>query len=173
MKSHFSLPLKTVVLGLLGLGVGLGGLRAGTVAAQAWPDWSGTPLYGEIDLMSGFTPDPYSIDVVAGGTTEVGSLSLGGGCTGFITAEQPDFRVWYQAGSYPLSFFVESDADTTLVINGPGSEWFCNDDFNGANPAVIFTSPASGQYDVWIGVYGQSATHEAVLHVTEYDLTGE
>ncbi|WP_199324791.1 hypothetical protein [Phormidium sp. FACHB-1136] len=172
MKLYFSSPLKTAALGLLGLGIGLGCLKAGTVIAQAWPNWDGTPLYGEIDLWSGFEPDPYIVDVLAGGSTDVNSLSLGPGCTGFITAEQPDFRVQYEAGNYPLSFLVESAADTTLVINAPDSQWYCNDDFNGANPMVMFDYPESGQYDIWIGHYSDGSTHEATLEITEYNLMG-
>ncbi|QQE67095.1 hypothetical protein GFS31_38020 [Leptolyngbya sp. BL0902] len=171
MKSHAFSPLKTAALGLLGLSAGLGCLKAGSVIAQAWPNWSGTPLYGEISLWSGFEPDPYTVDIVAGGSSSVSSMGLGSGCTGFITAEQPDFRVHYEAGQYPLSFLVESSADTTLVINGPGAGWYCNDDFDGANPMVMFSAPASGQYDIWVGVYGSSSTHGATLYVTEYDLT--
>lgn len=168
MKRYFSSPLKTVALGLLGLGAGLGCLKAGTVLAQAWPNWSGTPLYGEVHLWSGFEPDPYQVNVVAGGSTDVRSLGLGGDCTGFIAADQPDFRVRYEAGNYSLSFLVESAADTTLVINGPGTEWYCNDDFNGPNPMVMLDYPESGQYDIWIGHYGDSSTHKAMLSISEY-----
>ncbi|MEB3291149.1 MAG: hypothetical protein VKI82_14625, partial [Leptolyngbya sp.] len=169
MKQAFSSSLKSAALGLLGFSVGLGCLKAGTVLAQAWPNWDGEPLYGEIYLQSGFTPDPYSVEVWAGGSTNASSLGLGGDCTGFIAAEQPDFRLQYEAGSYPLSFLVESAADTTLVINGPDTGWYCNDDFNGVNPLVYLQRPSSGQYDIWIGNYGDTSTHEAILYITEYE----
>lgn len=172
MKTQFTRPLKTVGLGLLGIGFGLGCLKASTVIAQALPNWSGSPLYGEVELWSGFEPDPYLVDVVAGGETDAASLDLGWGCTGFIAADQPDFRVHYEAGDYPLSFFVESAADTTLVINAPDSQWYCNDDFDGTNPLVMFDYPESGQYDIWIGHFGDGSTYEATLEITEYDLTG-
>lgn len=168
MQRAVSSPVKFAALGLLGLGVGLGCLKTGTVLAQAWPNWAGDPLYGEAYLQSGFTPDPYTVDVVAGGSTDAGSLGLGGDCVGFIAADQPDFRVQYEADSYPLSFLVESAADTTLVINGPGAEWYCNDDFNGMNPGVYLQRPPSGQYDIWIGHYGDTSTHDATLYITEY-----
>ncbi len=172
MKTRFLRPLKTVGLSLLGVGLGLGCLKTGTVIAQAWPNWDGTPLYGEVDLWSGFDPDPYLVEVEAGGETNVESLGLGSGCTGFIAADQPDFRVQYELGDYPLSFYVESAADTTLVVNAPDSQWYCNDDFEGANPMVMFDYPESGQYDIWIGHFGDSSTHDATLGITEYDLTG-
>jgi hypothetical protein len=176
IRSSFRFSSATVRLGLVGLGLGLGFLTASAVIAQSWPDWSGEPLYGEVDLYSGFTPDPYLIDVDAGGDTDVGALGLGGDCTGFISAEQPDFRVNYDASEYnasSLSFMVESASDTTLVISGPDSSWYCSDDFNGSiNPMVMFTYPESGQYDIWIGHFGDSSTHPAELYVTEYDLTG-
>lgn len=168
MKTNTTQMAKTLGLGLLGLGLSLAGLRAGTAMAQ--PDWSGTPLYGEIELYGGFTPDPYVIDVVAGGDTESAELGLGSGCVGFITTTQPDFRVYYTPDGYPLSFLVESAADTTLVINGPDSQWYCNDDFDGTNPMVMFSSPSSGQYDIWVGHFGDTSTHDATLYITEYDL---
>ena len=111
--------------------------------------------------------------MLAGGSTDVDSLNLGSSCTGYINAEQPDFRVQYEAGDYPLSFLVESVADTTLIINAPDAQWYCNDDFDGANPMVMFDYPESGQYDIWIGHYGDGSTHAATLEITEYNLMGE
>lgn len=171
MTTYTRTTAKVLGLGLLGLGIGLGCLKAGAVIAQALPNWDAPARYGEIDLMNGFTPDPYTVDVVAGGDTNASNLGLGSGCTGFIATDQPDFRVYYEAGSYSLSFLVESAVDTTLVINGPNAQWYCNDDFEGTNPMVMFDYPESGQYDIWIGRYGSSSTSDAMLYITEYDLT--
>ena len=171
MKTYTRKTTKFLGLGLLSLGIGLGCLKAGTVLAQAWPNWDAPARYGEINLMNGFSPDPYEVDVIAGGSTSTDSLGLGNGCTGFIAADQPDVGVSYEAGSYPLSFLVESAADTTLVINGPDGQWYCNDDFDGANPMVMFSAPESGQYDIWVGHYGDSSTYDAKLYITEYEVT--
>ncbi len=83
-------------------------------------------------------------------------------------SEAPDFRVSYTAGSLPLAFRTVSTSDTTLIINGPDGSWSCDDDsFGDGDAQVVFRQPRSGVYDVWIGVYGASATAQAVLGITE------
>ena len=45
----------------------------------------------------------------------------------------------------------------------------CNDDTGGSlNPGVTYRTPASGQYDVWVGVFG-SDTPTARLRITEME----
>lgn len=172
MKNSLRSSLRPWSLGLLGLGLGLGCLGMGAAIAQeVWPNWQADPLYGTVDLDTGFTPDPYVMDLQAGGSTDVGPLDLGDGCVGYVAANQPDLRLNYNAGdTYPLSIMVESESDTTLVISGPDGGWYCNDDFDGYNPMVMFEYPDSGQYDIWVGHYGDDSTHPAQLHITEYDL---
>lgn len=120
--------------------------------------------YGEITLNASFTPDPYTVNVMAGGS--INASSLGNGCRGFI-ADAPTFQLSYTAGTWPLHFSVLSSADTTLVINGPNGQWYCDDDTNGLNPVVTFPAPApGGTYDVWVGTYGQG-TASAVLYLSE------
>jgi len=122
------------------------------------------PAFGTLNLSSGFANDPRTVNVTAGGQRN--ASGLGDGCVGSI-ADAPDVRVNYQAGSLPLNFFVTAGEDTTLVINGPDGQWYCNDDTNGVNPVVTFAQPDSGQYDVYIGHYGQGAHIPAQLHVSE------
>ena len=57
------------------------------------------------------------------------------------------------------------------MINGPDGRWYCDDDGGnaGMNPAVRFGSPGSGQYDVWIGTYGNASNQQAQLYVSELD----
>ncbi|MEQ9812541.1 MAG: hypothetical protein RLO50_07140 [Azospirillaceae bacterium] len=138
-------------------------LVSGAALAQ---DFSLTPTFGEAELDTGFMPDPQAVTLAAGGDIDAAS-SIGEGCVGFI-ADAPDFRLYYSAGStYDLAFFVQSDADTTLVINAPDGSWHCNDDADGLNPAVGFDQPMSGQYDIWVGTYAEGAFPAAVLAVTE------
>ncbi len=158
----------------LGLGLSLAAAQPQAIAqvetaiggTQLAQNISGTPLYGSFNLRAGFTPDPFTVNVTAGGGTNAATLGIGSGCVGNITTAQPDVRVNYQSGSLPLSFFVRSNADTTLIINGPDGRWYCNDDFDGLNPRVRFNRPASGQYDIWVGTFG-SSTAPATLGVTE------
>jgi len=137
-------------------------LCAGSASAQ---NAGLTPNFGSIQLRAGFTPDPYTVNIVAGGSVD--GSRLPGSCTGHIS-DAPDFRVSYTAGSLPLAFRTVSTSDTTLIINGPDGRWSCDDDsFGDGDAQVVFRQPQSGVYDVWIGVYGASATAQAVLGITE------
>lgn len=135
--------------------------------ASAAQDYSLSPSYGSVSLQAGFTPDPYTVSLQSGGSIDAGAR-IGNGCRGYV-ANAPDFRVQYSAGSLPLIISVASSADTTLVVNGPGGQWYCDDDSgnSGLNPSLNFGSPRSGQYDIWVGTYGNSSMQSATLHISE------
>jgi len=134
---------------------------AGAASAQ---DASLTANFGEISLSAGFTPDPYRVNITAGGSVNGGNLP--GSCVGMIS-QAPDFQVSYRAGSLPLVFRTMSSADTTLIINGPDGRWYCDDDsFGDGDAEVRFGRPQSGVYDVWVGTFG-GGTARATLLITE------
>ncbi|MBL8531565.1 MAG: peptidase S1 [Hyphomonadaceae bacterium] len=143
----------------------------GDQTAGGLPDWQLDPTYGAVDLVSGFLPDPHTIDILAGGELDARALGVPG-CVGSI-ARAPDYRVNWTAGSgqLPLIFSVNSGADTTLVINDPHDNWVCDDDGGeqGLNPSVRFVSPVSGQYDVWVGTYAAGQLQQSTLHVSEVE----
>lgn len=140
-------------------------LTAGAAAAQ---NWQGDPNYGNVHLASGFTPDPYNVQVVAGGAID-SRAALGAACPGFI-ANNPDFDLYWTAGSgsLPLVISADSTTDTTLVVRTPGGQWLCEDDggHNGMNPGLRIDHPASGVYDIWVGTYSQGNA-AAVLSISE------
>lgn len=140
------------------------GLAASPASAQ---DWQLNPNYGTVTLQSGFTPDPYVVNLQSGGDLNVANNISG--CLGWIT-RQPDYRLNWIAGNLglPLIISVGSNADTTLVINGPNTQWYCNDDGGqGLNPSISWSNPASGQYDIWVGTYGGPTLYPAQLHISE------
>jgi hypothetical protein len=149
---------------------GLAAALLGAPAALA-QDASLTASYGEITLRSGFTPDPYRVNLTAGGTIDTSKML--NNCVGKV-AHAPDLQVYYTAGNLPLYIRTESDIDTTLVVNGPSGEWYCDDDSGGGvNAQVNWSNPATGVYDIWVGTYG-SSTGPATLLITElaYDGNG-
>lgn len=160
--------MNHIVIGAIGAVAALGA----TLPTLA-QNYSRNPAFGTYRLGAGFTPDPYAINVRAGGRRDAGAL--GAGCTGSI-ADAPDVRVHYQAGSFPLSFTVRSGADTTLVVNDPNGRWHCDDDSatdhdaraGGLDPYVRFERPLDGQYDIWIGHYEGGTGVPARLLITEY-----
>lgn len=142
------------------------GMAGGPAVAQ---DVSGSPIYGQTRLNAAFSGDPRTVDLTAGGSVNVGN-TIGGSCAGYV-ANSPDYRVSYSSGGLPLSFYATSNSDTTLVVNAPDGRWYCNDDFRGVDPAVRFNQPQSGQYDIWVGTFGQSSV-SARLHITELEPFG-
>ncbi|MEQ9812586.1 MAG: hypothetical protein RLO50_07370 [Azospirillaceae bacterium] len=152
---------------LTAIGLALAIAPAAMTSAMA-QDPSLPSTYGDNSLVTGFTPDPATATIDAGGPIDV-SATLGGPCVGFV-ADAPDLRLFYEAGdTFPLIFYVDSGADTTLVINAPDGEWWCNDDADGLNPEIFFDQPLSGQYDIWVGTYTPGSFPEATVFVTELE----
>ena len=146
-----------------------GAMLAGLVVAgpaTAQPNPNGTPNYGTVTLNNGFTPDPRVVSLRAGGDQPANRA--GSNCAGFITSA-PDVRLQYSAGSLPLIISVAANSDTTLVVNAPDGNYYCNDDggVNGSNPAIRFNSPQSGRYEIWVGTYRSGSSQPARLHISE------
>lgn len=139
---------------------GTNGTSSG-VTPNVWAD----PLYGTLDLASGFHPDPQVRNIDAGGN-DANPIS-GTGCSGYINAERPDLDVNYTPGRYPLVFYARSNSDTTLLVNLPDGSWVCSDDASGHDPMIRLDSPAAGNYNVWVGTYSEGATQKAGLYVSE------
>lgn len=123
------------------------------------------PSFGTVNLNANFNPDPFTVNVTAGG--QVPAERLGGAqCVGTI-ADAPDVRLNYRAGNLPLYISATSRADITLVINLPDGRWACNDDFQGTDPGIVFRTPQSGQYDIWVGHYDRGSRVPAQLRISE------
>jgi len=129
------------------------------------------PTFGSVTLAAGFTPDPFTVDMVSGG--EVAATYLGGECTGHA-AMAPDFRLEWTGSSPELRIFfsAEDGGDTTLLINGPDGSWVCNDDAEPGvvDPMIVFRNPAAGGYDIWVGSFEVGAFVPGQLHITELEL---
>lgn len=147
---------------------------AGGASAQ---DVRQDPTYRTLDLRSGFTNDPVAIAVQSGGGVDAAALNHEqhvGTCSGNV-GSPPDVRLNYTAGQLPLIISVDSQSDTTLVVNGPDGQWYCDDDSGHGplNPSITFAHPGSGQYDIWVGTYNGNGhgreLHPAQLNISELD----
>jgi hypothetical protein len=125
-------------------------------------DFSLTPNFGSHSLSTGFTPDPWTLELTSGGSLNSSSV----GCTGWVTAA-PDAEVSWSGTSSFLRIFVTASEDTTLIINDPAGQWHCSDDVYGSNPAIDFSSPTEGTYDIWVGSYSSDDFISSTLYVTE------
>jgi hypothetical protein len=132
-------------------------------------DYTLTPTFGSVDLVSGFSNDPYTEQIVAGGDVDA-AAALGSPCIGFV-ASAPDYRLMYTSGQYNLRVFFAGEADTILVINTPDGGWYCDDDSGGdLHPLIDFPEPLSGQYDIWVGAYDNGQLVNGTLTITEMDI---
>jgi hypothetical protein len=137
---------------------------AGNDAAAGGIDVGAAPVYGDVTLSSGFTPDPHVVNVTPGGNNDAATVNSA--CSGMV-GSAPDVDLYFTAGNLPLYVFADSADDTTLLINTPNGDWICDDDSAlGLNPGVVFKAPASGLYDIWVGRFGD-ASGSATLNISE------
>ncbi len=127
------------------------------------------PIFTNIILSPRFTPDPQLLRGISGGELSARIVAdrlntSTGPCVGFVD-RQPDHIITLTEYFDYLSVEVESPEDTTLVISGPGGTW-CNDDFQGKNPAIIGQWLA-GRYSVWVGSYERNKFHPYIIRLTE------
>ncbi len=135
---------------------------AGAASAQ---DYNSAPNYGVVRLSPGFRPDPHMVSLRAGGSID--ARTRFSDCRGFIT-QAPDIRLfWDGNGSLPLRLSVTSNADTTLVVNGPGGEWYCDDDSGGGTNPAVALNPTAGRYEIWVGTYSAGTSQPAYLAISE------
>ena len=89
------------------------------------PEVSLEPEFGSVSLRAGF--EPIRIRPVPGGRLGPGRRP-GEGCGGYINPLRPDYRFTTRRESFSLRIFVESDVDTTLIVNDPAGDFHCDDD---------------------------------------------
>jgi hypothetical protein len=132
------------------------------VASNSGPNPFTDPTYGRVSLRAGFTPDPWTRDILAGGSIDLSNF----GYSGFV-ATAPDLVLNYTPSSnFSLIMKGESSDDTVMLIFAPDGQWYYNDDTNGLNPQITFESPQAGEYRIWIGTYSDELS-QAKLLITE------
>lgn len=138
-------------------------------AAASAQDISATPVYGTLNLSAGFSPDPQERSLSAGGSHQT---SLGG-CDAYIYSAAPDYDLNYQAGSLPLIISATSDSDVLLLVNTPDGRWHCDDDSGeGLDPMLTFSSPQSGNYNIWVGTYSNRSGNLPAARLLISELSG-
>jgi hypothetical protein len=103
-----------------------------------------------IPLATGFMPDPVTASGVSGGPVQ--AQMVNSSCRGYIPMHAQQ-RVMLQT---PMAFFrvwVNSAADTTLLVRAPNGQIFCADDTWGTNPGVDIQGAIPGSYEIFIGSY--------------------
>ncbi len=136
-------------------------------------DIAASPYYGSAELSAGFTPDPHTVTISAGGSVDVSSAQYGNECNGYASSA-PDYQLnWSGNSSHLQIYFVAASMasitdDATLIINNPDGAWLCNDDSETSlNPGVTISNPGAGRYDIWVGSYAQGKFISGDLNITE------
>ena len=86
-----------------------------------------------------------------------------GYCDGYVRS-QPNHVIKLESFFDSLRLEVESSADTTILVKGPGGVW-CNDDAGSANP-IIEGQWQPGIYQVWIGSYQANSNNKYRIRIT-------
>ncbi|GCL38924.1 MULTISPECIES: hypothetical protein [Sphaerospermopsis] len=127
------------------------------------------PIFGDITINRQFSPDPLTVRGMSGGSVPASKVNgetetPTGSCTGFVDEDQDHTLKLLSKFDY-LKLQVESKADTTIMIKGPGGIW-CNDDFDGKNPGIV-GEWLEGIYKIWIGSYEKEKYFPYTLKITE------
>ncbi|MEO0466112.1 MAG: hypothetical protein AAF216_06180 [Pseudomonadota bacterium] len=132
-------------------------------------DYTADANFGSVELESGFLPDPHTVQITSGGSVDLAMAIDAEVCAGYATSN-PDLKLhWTDESAGLLSLWVESEGDTTLVINDSFGNWHCDDDSaGGTNPLVELDTSASGQFDIWVGSYEADANYAATLYISEF-----
>jgi hypothetical protein len=113
-----------------------------------------------VELTGGFGPESHNVTVYAGGGIDASTIA--NGCVGMV-GESDSVTLSFTAYGGPLVISAYSEADTSLVVNGPDGRWYCNDDTEGLNPRVNWNSAQSGVYNIRVGAVSSSAQDVPVV----------
>ena len=112
--------------------------------------------------------NPLTVEGVSGGTinaieiTQIEKTATGY-CDGFV-ARQPNHILKLNSFFDFLRVEVQSPADMTILIQGPGGVW-CNDDSENTNP-IIEGQWQPGIYKLWIGSYQPNSNNNYRIQIT-------
>ena len=122
----------------------------------------------KITVDDSFISQPFNIEGISGGrftATEITKTenTATGYCDGFVD-RQPNHILKLNSFFNFLKIEVQSPADTTILIKGPGGIW-CNDDSDTPNP-IIEGQWQPGIYQVWIGSYQANSNDNYRIRIT-------
>ena len=121
-----------------------------------------------ITIDQGVTRNPLLVHGVSGGSLAALEVArteqtATGYCDGFVN-RQPNHILTLKKFFDFLKIEVDSRADTTIVVQGPGGIW-CNDDTNNTNP-MIEGQWQPGVYKIWIGSYQENDSNNYRIRIS-------
>ncbi|RMF82190.1 MAG: hypothetical protein D6737_02775 [Chloroflexi bacterium] len=137
------------------------------------------PRYGIVELESGFSPDPYELEIVAFADAGYDIESLVDGDCGGYVGGNPDLIVdWQEATDNYLSvnFFPDVldisliEDRSAMVIRAPDGRWYCA---SGRVPEILVRDVIPGMYMVWTGTREHGVEIEGTLTIEELTTVSE
>lgn len=150
-------------LAVSAVGAAMALFTAGSAYAQQCPDWQLNGIPVATDAETAWVPQQYPM--YAGGALDLSLCTSVPNGRGHVTAA-PSFSISYDARNTgrALEFRVDSQCDTTLLVNDATANWqFSDDDGGTVNPRLRLADAASGRYDVWVGTYGAEACQATLV----------
>lgn len=117
-----------------------------------------------VQINSGFRPDPVALRGTAGGPVD--GTSINAECRGHFP-QQPQHRITTN-GLNPVRFFTMAagNEDVTLAIVTPTRTVYCDDDGGGNRQAMLDVRLPPGTYDVYVGTYASGEARPYSLIAT-------
>jgi hypothetical protein len=144
----------------------MGGANPPNPQTAAGPlDPTQRPMFGAIDLRGALRAPRTAMGNTRDANSNASALSGQGVCRGYV-ATAPSFAVRVSQPQAFLRFFVNSAADTTMVIQRPDGSLLCDDDSGGHLQPMIDGSYGPGTYFVWVGIYRAGMGHPFRLTIT-------
>lgn len=102
-------------------------------------------------------------EVIAGGDIDASTCPETSG-HGYVI-EAPDFTLSLASnpGMGDLNLRVESQCDPVMIVHDSMGRWHFSDDAEDLNPALMIPSAEPGEYDIWVGTYGQQTCPAALV----------
>lgn len=126
------------------------------------------PIYGEVALEGGFYPDPWTLDLVAGGDRWAGELDPA--CEGMLAGDGPDVALHFSQPAVPLHLYLAGEAPVALAVRLPTGTWRCS-----GSPEQIarltIGKPIPGTYHIWSA--SADGYPEARLSISELALSDD
>lgn len=124
--------------------------------------------HNEITINQNTITEPLTIEGISGGAIAAEEITqtentATGYCDGYVS-RQPNHFLELESFLEFLRLEVESQADTTILVKGPGGVW-CNDDAATANP-MIEGQWQPGLYQVWVGSYQADSNNNYQIKIT-------
>lgn len=127
------------------------GLAGRAEAQYLMPD--APPQFGVMRVRGGVAPDPMIVDGIGGGRVSLSSVNSS--CRGYAS-EAPSHVVMAQGGIRFLAIMVNASYDSTLFVQTPDGQIYCNDDTDGLQPRVEISS-GPGPIRIWVGSYSSTS----------------